>query len=351
MNTAALTPRSGRILSTVVREYIHTGEPVASITVARRGLGVSSATVRSILSHLERQGFVRQPHTSAGRIPTDRGYRFYVDLLLESRRPARSARAVAERLRRETGGEPLLHDLLAQVSHLLSTESRHVGFALAAPGEDARLERIEFISLAAAKVLVVLVARGGQITQKVVEIGQPMSGEELRRAAEYLNRDFGGVPLNTVRMQVVARLMQERTLYDRLMARALEIASRTLEDSGGPRLFVEGAASLLDEASGGEDGGVTLGTLRALLELMEEKQRLVRLITEYLDGPGLTVVIGAEHSDPQLQPFSLITSTYSDGRGTGSVGVIGPRRMRYSKAIAMVDGVAQALSRVLQAAS
>jgi len=335
MNTAALTPRSGRILSTVVREYIHTGEPVASITVARRGLGVSSATVRSILSHLERQGFVRQPHTSAGRIPTDRGYRFYVDLLLESRRPARSARAVAERLRRETGGEPLLHDLLAQVSHLLSTESRHVGFALAAPGEDARLERIEFISLAAAKVLVVLVARGGQITQKVVEIGQPMSGEELRRAAEYLNRDFGGVPLNTVRMQVVARLMQERTLYDRLMA----------------RLFVEGAASLLDEASGGEDGGVTLGTLRALLELMEEKQRLVRLITEYLDGPGLTVVIGAEHSDPQLQPFSLITSTYSDGRGTGSVGVIGPRRMRYSKAIAMVDGVAQALSRVLQAAS
>jgi len=351
MSTDPLTPRSGRILATVVREYIQTGEPVASITVARRGLGVSSATVRNILSHLERQGFVRQPHTSAGRVPTDRGYRFYVDLLLGSRRATRSVDEVAERLRREAGGDPLLHDLLAQVSHMLSTESNHVGFALAAPAEDARLERVEFISLAAAKVLVVLVARGGQIAQKVVEIGDPMSPDELRRAAEYLNRDFGGVPLNTVREQVMARLMQERTLYDRLMARALELASRMLEDSGGQRLFVEGAASLLNDASAEEDGGVTLGTLRALLELMEEKQRLVRLLTEYLDGPGLTVVIGAEHSDPHLQPFSLITSTYYDGRSTGSVGVIGPRRMRYSRAIAMVDGVARAVSRVLQTAS
>lgn len=350
MSTEPLTPRSGRILTTVVREYIQTGEPVASITVAKRGLGVSSATVRNILSHLERDGFVRQPHTSAGRVPTDRGYRFYVDLLLGSHRPAKSVDEVAERLRQEAGGDPLLHDLLAQVSHLLSTESRHVGFALAAPAEDARLERIEFIPLAAAKVLVVLVARGGQIAQKAVEIGEPMSPEELRRAAGYLNRDFAGVPLNAVRAQVVARLMQERTLYDRLMARALEIASRTLEESGGHRLFVEGAASLLDEASD-EDGGVTLARLRALLELMEEKQRLVRLLTEYLDGPGLTVVIGAEHSDPHLQPFSLITSTFYDGRSTGSVGVIGPRRMRYSRAIAMVDGMARAVSRVLQAAS
>jgi heat-inducible transcriptional repressor len=350
MSIEPLTPRSGRILATVVREYIQTGEPVASIAVARRGLGLSSATVRNILSALERQGFVRQPHTSAGRVPTDRGYRFYVDLLLGARRPARSIEEVAERLRREAGGDPLTHDLLAQVSHLLSTESHHVGFALAAPPEDARLDRIEFIPLAAAKVLVVVVARGGQITQKVVDLSEPMEAEELRRAAEYLNREFGGVPLSAVRSQVVARLMQERTLYDRLMARALEIAGRTLEDSTQHRLFVEGAASLLDDASS-EDGGLPLGTLRALLGLMEEKQRLVRLLTEYLDGSGLTVVIGAEHSDPQLQPFSLVTATYYDGRSTGSVGVIGPRRMRYSKAIAMVDGMAQAVSRVLQAAS
>ena len=142
--------------------------------------------------------------------------------------------------------------------------------------------------------------------------------------------------------------MQERTLYDRLMARALEIASRTLEDEGTQhRLFVEGTASLLDEAVQ-PDGEVSIATLRALLELIEQKQRLVRLLTEYLDGPGLTVVIGAEHSDPDLHPFSLIASSYFDGRSTGSVGVIGPRRMRYSRAIAMVDGMAKAVSRLLR---
>ncbi|HXE80948.1 MAG TPA: heat-inducible transcriptional repressor HrcA [Vicinamibacterales bacterium] len=350
MGTEALTPRSGRILATLVREYIQTGEPVSSSTVAKRGIGVSPATVRNTFSVLERHGYVRQPHTSAGRVPTDRGYRFYVDMLLGLRRPSRSVEDVAERLRREAGGDPLLPDLLAQVSHLLSTESHHVGFALAAPVEDARLERIEFIPLAASKVLVVVIARGGQMSQKAVDIGEPMTPDELRGAAEHLNRDFGGAPLNTVRSQIVARLMQERTLYDRLMARALEIASRSLEDAGGHTLFVEGAASLLDQATNDEDGGVTLDRLRALLELMEEKQRLIRLLTEYLDGPGLTVVIGAEHSDPNLHPFSLIASTYCDGRGIGGVGVIGPRRMRYSKAIAMVDGVARAVSRVLQTA-
>jgi heat-inducible transcriptional repressor len=350
MSTQPLPPRSARILATVVREYIQTGEPVASIAVARRGLGVSSATVRNILSHLERQGFVRQPHTSAGRVPTDRGYRFYVDLILDARRPARMVDEVTERLRRETGEEPLVPDLLAQVSHLLSMESHHVGFALAAPAEDARLERIEFIPVAAAKVLVVLIARGGQVTQKVVEIGEPLGSDELRRAAEYLNREFSGVALSAVRAQVMARLMQERTLYDRLMARALEMASRTLEDATPHRLFVEGAASLLDDSSEG-DGGVSVTTLRSLLELMEEKHRLIRLLTEYLEGPGLTVVIGAEHADPHLQQFSLVTSTYWNGNSVGSVGVIGPRRMRYSRTIAMVDGMAQAVSRVLQAAS
>jgi heat-inducible transcriptional repressor len=351
MSTDELSPRSGRILATVVREYIHTGEPVASIAIARRGLGVSSATVRAILSRLEDQGFVRQPHTSAGRVPTDRGYRFYVDVLLETRRPAGSVDDVTNRLRRETGDEPLQHDLLSQVSHVLSCESRHVGFALASPSQVARLERVEFVSLAASKVMVVLVAQGGQVSQKIVDTGEPLQPDELRRAAEYLNREFSGVPLGEVRARVMARLMQERTLYDRLMARALEIASRTLEDeSGDHRLFVEGAASLLDE-SATHDGDVTLATLRALLELMEEKQRLVRLLTEYLDGPGLTVVIGAEHTDPNLQAFSLIASTYFDGRSTGSVGVIGPRRMRYSRTIAMVDGMAQAVSRLLRPAS
>jgi heat-inducible transcriptional repressor len=273
-------------------------------------------------------------------------------MLLEGRRPVQSVDEATERLRREAGDDPRLDGLLTQVSHMLSIGSRYVGFALAPTATDARLERVEFVALAPSKVMVVIVAQGGQVLQKVVDIGEPLQPDELRRAAEYLNREFSDLLLSDVREAVMARLMQERALYDNLMARALEIASRTFEHdrSDEHRLFLEGAASLLDEA-GHQHSEVTIATLRTLLELMEEKHRLVRLLTEYLEGPALTVVIGAEHNDPQLRSFSLIASTYFDGRGTGSVGVIGPRRMRYSKAISIVDGMAQAVSRVLRTAS
>jgi heat-inducible transcriptional repressor len=341
-----LNPRSGRILATVVREYIHTGEPVASMVIARRGaVQVSSATIRNILAKLEEQGFVRQPHTSAGRVPTDRGYRFYVDLLLESHRPERTD--VEARLRRETGDTPLAVDLLSLVSHMLSTESHHVGFALSPAHADARLHKLEFVSLAASRVMVIIVAQGGHVSQKIVDVADPLSPEDLRRAAEYVNREFTGMPLLQVRDALIARLLQDRNLYDRLMAKAYELASRSLADTPGEHtLFVEGAASLLEEVA--PNAELPLATLRALLQMMEEKQRLVCLLNEYLEGPGLTVVIGAEHTDPDLRPFSLVASTYSDGQGTGSVGVIGPTRMRYSRAIAMVDGAAQAISRVLR---
>jgi heat-inducible transcriptional repressor len=349
MHTRILSSRSGRILATVVREYINTGEPVASVAVARRGaLGVSSATVRTILSQLEEQGFVSQPHTSAGRIPTDLGYRFYVDLLLEARRPSRT-NDVESRLRREAGGAPLPDDVLAQVSHLLSAESHHVGFALSPPRADARLSTVEFISLAASKVMVVIVAIGGQVMQKVVDIGEPLEPEELRRAAEYVNREFHGLPLLHVRDALLSRLREDRSIVDRLMRRGWDLASRSLEGtSEAHAIFVEGAATLVDAA---QHPGVPLSTLRTLLELLEERQRLVRLLSEYLDGPGLTVIIGAEHPDPSLRPVSLVVSTFDDGRGIGSVGVIGPTRMRYTRTIAVVDDAARAVSRVLRSSN
>jgi heat-inducible transcriptional repressor len=163
--------RSKRVLAALIREYIASGEPVASsLLVAAAGLGVSSATVRSILAKLEEEGFVQQPHTSAGRIPTDRGYRFYVDLLLGSKRSPRTASAVEKRLRRETPG-PLLDVVLSRVSHVLSEASRYVGFALRPAHEAAVFDRVDFIPLSASRVLVVIVASGDHILQKV-EIGR-----------------------------------------------------------------------------------------------------------------------------------------------------------------------------------
>lgn len=335
--------RSKRVLAALVRAYIASGEPVASsFLVTASGVEVSSATVRNILSQLEEDGYVQQPHTSAGRIPTDRGYRFFVDLLLESRRHGRAATAVEARLRRQNPGG-LSDSVLPQVSHVLSQAARTIGFAVGPSHEAAVFDHVEFVPISGSRVLVVIVARGGHVVQKVIDIGAPLSSDELRQAANYLNAEFSGLPLHRAREAVLERLSEERTLYDELVARAMRLATSTFADLPATRtVYVDGTASLL-----GDDHGLTLATLQTLLLMIEEKQQLVELLNAYIDGPGLTVVIGAEHLDPSLRPFSLIASPFHDGTGTGSVGVIGPTRMRYSRAIAAVDGAAQAVSRVL----
>ena len=336
--------RAKRVLAALVREYIATGEPVASsLLVTAAGLGVSSATVRNILARLEEDRFVQQPHTSAGRVPTDRGYRFYVDMLLESKRSPRTASAVEARLRRDGSG-PMIDSVLTCVSHVLSQASGQVGFAIRPAHEAAVFDRVEFVPLNASRVLVVIVARGGHVIQKVVDIGESLSADDLRQAAAYLNNGFSGVPLYHAREAVLERIDEERLLYDALVNRAMRLASSTFSDLPDDRvIYFEGASALL-----GETQELTVDMLRTILQMIEEKQRLVRLLNEYIDGPGLTVVIGAEHLDPGLRPFSLIASTFDDGSGTGTIGVIGPTRMRYSRAIAVVDGAAQAVSRVLR---
>src|SRR5688572_13008527 len=195
MGSFELSERSRRLLATLVREYIDSGEPVSSQVLARQsGLGVSSATVRNVLAQLEELGYVHQPHTSAGRVPTDRGYRVFVDLLLESRKPARAPLSVEHQLRQQAGRSPLIEDLLVSVTHLVSRAARHVGFALA-DTQAAVLQRIEFILLGARRVLVVVVSRGNQVTQKVIDSAEDVSPGDLSQAANYLNTEFSGLEL------------------------------------------------------------------------------------------------------------------------------------------------------------
>jgi heat-inducible transcriptional repressor len=180
--------------------------------------------------------------------------------------------------------------------------------------------------------------------QKVIDSGDALSSDELRRASSYLNEQFSGLPLARARDAILQRMDEERLLYDELMDLALKLGSSSFADLPDEHvLYVEGAASLL-----GEEHGLTLETMHALLGMIEEKQQLVRLLNEYIDGTGLTVVIGVEHLEPTLRPFSLVACTFKDGTSSGTVGVIGPTRMRYSRAIAVVDGAAQAITRVLR---
>jgi heat-inducible transcriptional repressor len=346
---AVLSPRSARILATLVAEHIQTAEPVGSARlVERAGLDVSSATVRNTLATLEELGLIRQPHTSAGRVPTDRGYRFYVDQLLETFRSARPDQAMEARLRRSAGVPALPEDVLATVSLELSRSSKLIGFALPFAPEEAVFQEIEFLPLAGSRVLVVVVAEGGRVSRKAIDVGTALTGIELREAAGYLTREFAGLSLERVRAAIVSRLNQDRTLRDALVLRAIRLARSSL-DAFPVRspLFVDGASSLL-ALEPDETGGVSMTTLGALMRMVEEKERLVRILNEYIDGTGLTVVIGQEHRAPDLRPFSLVAATFVDGPRRGTIGVIGPMRMHYSRTIAVVDGMAHAVSRVLR---
>jgi heat-inducible transcriptional repressor len=339
----SLPERDRRILGAVVSAYIEQGEPVSSLWLAKGQIGVSSATLRNVLARLEEQGYVRQPHTSAGRVPTDLGYRNYVDGVLSERRAARPAPTVEARLRRAGS----VAAILAHVSHEVSRASHQVGFAIAPSADTTTLEHLNFVLLDGGKILVVVVAAGGQISHKVIEPTEQYDATELQQAANYLNSEFRGRTMLEVRQAIVQRLREERTLYDALMSRALWLASTTLEHiDSEPAVYVQGTSLLLEDV-GGESPDVTLETLRTLLRMIEEKARLIQLLDDYIGSDGLMVVIGSEHNSTEWQRCSLVFSTYSDGRGVGTVGVIGPTRMDYSRAINAVDGLSRMVSKVV----
>jgi heat-inducible transcriptional repressor len=301
--------------------------------------------VRSILARLEDQGLVRQPHTSAGRVPTDSGYRVYVDRLLGTRPRTRTIPDVEARLRRPG----TVGDLLEHASQEISLASHQIGFALAPAAPSIRLQHIDFVDLDGTRVLVIVVAAGGQITHKVVQPDERCDLAFLTQAANYINAELAGLTLHEAREAIVERLRQDRLLYDALSARALRLASTGLAGvTPEQTLHVQGTAFLVEElVDETSDRDRTLATLRALVHMVEEKHRLVEILTKYMDADGVTVVIGSEHAVADLHAFSVVASSFRDGDRTGTVGVIGPTRMRYQRAISVVDQVSQAVTRVL----
>lgn len=342
-----MTDRHRRILASLVAEYIEQGAPVSSAWLAEHSaLGLSSATVRNILSRLEEQGLVHQPHTSAGRVPTDHGYRLYVDTLLASRRRPKAIPDIEARLRRSG----TISDLLQHASQELSRASHQVGFAVAPASPSVRLEHIDFVSLEGTRVLVIVVATGGQISHRVIETDSRLESSTLRQAANYITTHFAGMSLNEARAAILERMREERMLYDELMSRALSLADRGLvEIHPQETLHVQGTSFLIEGLAGESfDRQATLGALRELVRMIEEKHNFIDLLSRSIEAPGLAVVIGSEHVSPELRPFSVVVSRFQDGDHAGTVGIIGPTRMRYQHAISVVDGVSHAVARFLE---
>lgn len=333
-DTLGLETREAEILESIVGEHILSGEPIASGKVSRSGkLGLSSATIRSVMSSLERRGLLAQPHASAGRVPTDLAYRWYVDQVVPaSVIPGDAGSAIRDAL---TSNRGQVAGLLSETSRLLSRFSNQIGVVLAPRPESFVLQRVEFVRLDPRRVLAVVVGRSGVVHNRVLRAAEPETQEELTRTARQLTDEFGGRTLPEIRRQLERRIDDARHAFARRAVLHAEAA-----DAG---LIVEGASNVVGAPEFSDPEKI-----RALIRTLEHKQALVSLLANVLDTPGVQVVIGDEHPGGDLAECSVVASSYGfGGRGMGSVGVIGPKRMEYARIIALVDHLAGELSRVL----
>jgi heat-inducible transcriptional repressor len=347
--------RGQAVLSAVIREHLRTGEPVGSRTISDGVAGGwSPATIRNVMGELEEAGLVEQPHTSAGRVPTDRGYRFYVDHLIGD---ARLSRADMSAIDRTLGagaaeGGASGRRLMGQVSHLLSELSENVGIVVSPPPADNRLHNIEFVRLGEGRVLAVLVFTSGVVENKLIRVEEQLGQDELERAARYLNTEFSGKSLQAIRAEMLAMMGEEKALYDRLLRNAILLCERSLggdDEADTGDVYLDGASNIIAKPDFGD-----IERLRELFKTFEAKSRLVKILNECITREpvfgDVHVVIGRENSAPQLRSCALITAPYRLGGGeaAGAIGVVGPVRMEYARMMAVVGYVAGLFERTLR---
>ena len=332
--------RAKKILHAVVSEYLATGEAVGSQTVTRRyGLDVSAATVRTVMGELEEVGFLRHAHTSGGRLPTERGLRYYVDMLLRVRSlTAGEKDDIRERLAPATGDVP---EVMQRTTRMLR-ELSHLTVVVQAPRPDSDVvEHLEFVQMRDGQLLVVIAAASGQIQNKLIPAEGIISPGDLDRINNFLNGLVSGLTIEQVRARLLEEIAKERTTHDQLVARALRLATAAVPADPTPEVLVDGQSNLLA-------GKADLERAKVLLRTLEEKDLVVRLLERTLGAPGICVFIGAEANLADLTDVSVVAAPYvADGRPLGTVGVIGPSRMNYSRVIPLVDFTAEMIGEAL----
>jgi heat-inducible transcriptional repressor len=338
-----LEARHTQVLREIVRQHIQTGEAIGSATIARTGkLGLSPASIRNVMAELEERGLLSQPHTSAGRVPTDRAYRVYVDQMVRKPRVGAAQAQAIEKALADSRGQ--VEGLLGEASRQLSLFSHQVGLVLAPDLQRLIVDQLEFVRLDRGRVMAVLVARSGMVHNKILHLSDPPESAELERIGRYLTDEFGGRTLPQMRDLLARRLSEERATYDRLVARGLELARKAVDlDPSDAEVFVDGASNLLNLPEFSD-----LDLARTLFRTLEDKRTLIELLSRLLEDSGVRVVIGEENPLSDLNRCSLVASTYQAGeRVMGTIGIVGPMRMPYGRAMALVDHLAAVLSRLL----
>lgn len=337
-----MNDRHQGVLRAIVQDYIRTAEPVGSRTLSRKyGFSLSPATIRTIMSDLEESGYVAQPHTSAGRVPTDKGYRLYVDNLMDR---APLSREEVERIEQRVGPSAAeADDLLREAGKLLFALSPYVAVALAPRLQDSRFQRVEFVSLARDRVLVILLADSGLVHHKTIMVEEVVTQDDLDRMARYLSDLLKGRTLHEVRDLLVAQMAEEKALYDRLLAQALRLGAQALAGDTEADVYVAGAARIADQPEFAD-----IQRMKSLYTAFEEKSKLVILLSECLRGGGCRIFIGSEIPVQDIQDLSVVASPYHrQGQILGVLGVLGPTRMDYGRTVALVETTANLLSRSL----
>lgn len=345
------------ILSAIINEHLISGEPVGSKTIADKfanASGLSSATIRNVMGDLEEMGYLEQPHTSAGRIPTDAGYRFYVDNLLgvlsisnEDIRIISDEFGLKEFEMADTPDR-----LMERTSQLLSALSNNVGIVVSPSLANDRLQHIEFVNLSDNRVLVILVSAPNIVHNKIIRLKIAFSNDELDRTARYLNTEFGGKSLAEIRAAIMSLMHEEKALFDKLLQTAVILCSQSIEDEEDNlgEIFVDGTSNILSKSDFAD-----LERLRELLRTIGEKSRLMQILNEcvVLDSSAragaVQVVIGSENSTPSLQNCTLITAPYriGDSSAMGTLSVLGPTRIEYARMISIVSYVARILEKMM----
>lgn len=341
----SLSARAGTLLRTLVALHIRDGQPVGSRTLREEaGLPVSPATIRNAMSELEERGFLRSPHTSAGRVPTALGYRFFVDTLLQVRDNLESE--ALSILRSELHPDRNATELVQTASALLSSITSQAGLITIPRPALQPLRQVEFLPLSGDRVLVILVLNQREVQNRIIHTRRVFSEAELREAAALLNQRFAGRPLQAVQEELQGELAAARSRLDDYLSDTLDLAQQALaEDAGARECLIVGESRLLEGANPDE-----LDRLRELLAALERKQDLVHLLERCAEADGVKIFIGEEAGAEVFDDYSLVTAPYGDGaRILGVLGVIGPTRMAYDRVIPIVDVTSRMLSSALSA--
>ncbi|HXX33203.1 MAG TPA: heat-inducible transcriptional repressor HrcA [Thermodesulfobacteriota bacterium] len=339
----SLSERMKRVLETIIEDYILTAEPVGSRKISKQSnLNLSPATIRNIMSDLEELGLLSQPYTSAGRVPTERGLRFYVDTIID-------VHELSDQEQQEMRSKYVGHltegpDLFRETSRILSLSSHYLGVVWTPRMSSVILQHIEFVKLRRYLVLAILVSTAGLVHNRIIEVEEDFSQSELDHLSDYLNSFLAGLTLYQVRERLLEQMKVAKKAYDHLLEQALLLGEKAFSSIDESDVFIEGKTNILNEPEFN-----SVSRMTDLFRTFEEKAIMVKLLEKFMAPKGVQIAIGSESQVQEMETCSVVTSTYSCGGDVlGVLGVIGPRRMNYSRVIPLVGYTAKLLTEILE---